>query len=438
MTNMESTTLKETSNVRRARWAIVSLMAALSFMSYVDRTVMSIAGPHIIKEFGFSETEMGTIFSAFILSYALFMIPGGWLADRFGPRLTLTVMGLGATVFTALTAAASRISVYIGVLPSFLAIRLAFGVCAAPLYPACGRMTANWVPLSGRARAQGIILAGAPLGGAVTPVLVSWLIALFGWRVSFILAAMVTILVTVGWFWYVRDHPAETPDDFILKGSADVEPIPNGDVETKRTLSWHALLKNRNLVLLAFGYFALNYFEYIFFYWIYYYFGEIRHLGQSQSAIYTTALLLTMMAMMPVGGWVADWLIPYWGVTTSRRTVSIAGLVLSAIFLYVGTNLTTPLAMVTLLSMALGFAASSEGPFWASVIEAGKGQVGAAGGIVNGVGNVGGLLAPMLTPYIAAHFGWTWGLHVGALVVLSAAIAWCFIDLSQAEIVGSP
>jgi len=104
---MESTTLKDTSNVGRARWAIVSLMAALSFMSYVDRTVMSIAGPHIIKEFGFSETEMGTIFSAFILSYALFMIPGGWLADRFGPRLTLTVMGLGATVFTAVTAAAS-------------------------------------------------------------------------------------------------------------------------------------------------------------------------------------------------------------------------------------------------------------------------------------------------------------------------------------------
>ncbi len=434
---MENIRTKETSNVSPTQWGIVSLMAVLSFMSYIDRTIMSIAGPHIIKEFGFSETEMGSIFSAFILSYALFMVPGGWLTDRFGPRLTLTVMGVGATLFTALTAAASRISEYIGVLPSFLAIRFAFGICTAPLYPACGRMTANWVPLSSRARAQGLILAGAPLGGAVTPVLVSWLITLYGWRVPFVLAATVTIMVTVGWFWYVRDHSAESPDDSTVKESAEVDPIPTGDVETKGTFSWRALLRNRNLVLLAFGYFALNYFEYIFFYWIYYYFGEIRHLAQSQSAIYTTALLLTMMAMMPVGGWVADWLIPYWGVKASRRTVSVGGLILSALFLYVGTNLTTPLAMVTLLSMALGFAASSEGPFWASAIEAGKNQVGAAGGIMNGVGNVGGLLAPVLTPYIAARAGWTWGLHFGSIVVLAAALAWCFIDPSRPETVGS-
>ncbi|MCI0420748.1 MAG: MFS transporter, partial [Acidobacteria bacterium] len=122
---METIRTKETSNVSPARWGIVSLMAVLSFMSYIDRTIMSIASPHIIKEFGFSETEMGSIFSAFILSYALFMVPGGWLADRFGPRLTLTVMGVGATLFTALTALVSRISEYIGVLPSFLAIRFA-------------------------------------------------------------------------------------------------------------------------------------------------------------------------------------------------------------------------------------------------------------------------------------------------------------------------
>jgi MFS family permease len=294
-------------------------------------------------------------------------------------------------------------------------------------------MTSNWVPLPVRARAQGIILAGAPLGGAVTPVLVSWLITLHGWRIPFVLAGTVTLMVTVGWFWYARDHQAESPEDSTVKRSVEVELIPSVAVDTKETFSWGALLRNRNLVLLAFGYFALNYFEFIFFYWIYYYFGEIRHLARSQSAIYTTALLLTMMVMMPVGGWVADRLIPYWGVKTSRRSVSVVGLVLSAVLLYVGTNLTTPLAMVTLLSMALGFAASSEGPFWASAIEAGKNQVGAAGGIMNGVGNVGGLLAPVLTPYIAARAGWTWGLHFGSIVILSAALAWCFIDPSQPE-----
>jgi ACS family glucarate transporter-like MFS transporter len=413
-----------------ARWYIVTMMVVLSITSYVDRTIISIAGPHIIKEFGLSETQMGSIYSAFILSYALFMVPGGWLVDRLGPRLTLTAMGAGAALFTALTVVIGHAAIaqYLGTMPCFLAIRLAYGFCTAPLYPACGKMTANWIPVSSRARAQGLILAGAPLGGAITPVLGSWLISLYGWRVSFGLAAAATGMVTAGWFWYVRDHPGATSNDTTVEDSSKVDPNPAGSAENDKVVSWHGLLRNRNLRLLAFGYFALNYFEYIFFYWIYYYFGEVRHMGQSQSAIYTTALLLTMMAMMPLGGWVSDRLIPYWGVRASRRSVSVAGLILSATFLYVGTKLATPLATVTLLSLALGFAASSEAPFWASAIEAGRRQVGAAGGILNGVGNVGGLLSPILTPYIATLAGWSWGLHFGSIVVLAAALAWFFID----------
>ncbi|MEW5980013.1 MAG: MFS transporter [Acidobacteriota bacterium] len=424
----------------KAPWIVVSLMIGLSTTSYIDRTIISIAGPHIIKEFGLSETQMGSIYSAFILSYALFMVPGGWLTDRFGPRLTLTAMGVGAALFTALTAAAGHpvVNQSLGILPSFLVIRLAYGVCTAPLYPACGKMTANWIPLRSRARAQGLILAGAPLGGAITPVLVAWLIACFGWRASFGLAAVVTILVTVGWFWYVRDRPYSPSDSPDAGESIEGNPGIAGQLDKKQAFPCLVLLRNRNLVLLAFSYFALNYFECIFFYWIYYYFGEIRHLGQSQSAIYTTGLLLTMMAMMPLGGWVSDRLIPFWGVKFSRQSVCVAGLVLSAILLFVGTNVTTPAAVVTLLSLSLGFAASSEAPFWASAIEAGRDHVGAAGGIMNGVGNLGSFVAPVLTPYIAKQAGWTWGLHSGSVAVLVAALAWFFIDPNQRRNHGVP
>src|SRR5436309_15202158 len=83
---------------------VVGLMIALSVMSYFDRTIMSIAGPEIIKEFSLSETGMGAVYSAFILSYALLMIPGGRLADLFGPRRVLAVSGLGAALFTGLSA----------------------------------------------------------------------------------------------------------------------------------------------------------------------------------------------------------------------------------------------------------------------------------------------------------------------------------------------
>src|SRR5713226_6806633 len=147
---------------------ITVLMGAFSVMSYFDRTIMSIAGPGIIREFGLSETEMGTVYSAFILGYALLMIPGGRMADRFGPRVVLAATGLVAALFTGLTALGGRpgLGSYLGVVPAFVLIRLGLGVSTAPLYPSCGSMNANWFPEAKRVRIWGFIAAGAGLGGA--------------------------------------------------------------------------------------------------------------------------------------------------------------------------------------------------------------------------------------------------------------------------------
>jgi ACS family glucarate transporter-like MFS transporter len=160
---------------------------------------------------------------------------------------------------------------------------------------------------------------------------------------------------------------------------------------------------------------------------MYYYFGEIRKVGASQSAIYTTVLLLVMMVMLPLGGWVSDRLTPRLGAIPACRTVAVAGMVLSAVLLYVGTNIAAGLQMLVLLSLALGLAATAEGPFWAALIDTGGSHVGVAGGIMNGIGNVGGLLAPMLTPYIASRAGWSWGLYFGSFIVLAGAVTWFFV-----------
>jgi ACS family glucarate transporter-like MFS transporter len=393
-------------------------MVALSAMSYINRTLMPVAAPTLIKHFHLSETQMGSIFSAFILSYALLMAPGGWLADRLGPRRVLGLVGGGTALFTALTAAvgAASLAPYVGVFWCFLVVRFALGALSAPLYPSCARMNANWVPLLDRARVQGFIIGGAPLGGAITPVLFAWLIARYGWQRSFFLAAAATAALTWVWLRSVRDRP---------EGGA---PAETAIVPTRRaeTGVW-SLLRNPSILLLTAGYFTLNYFEYIFFYWMYYYFGEIRKVGASQSAIYTTVLLVVMMVMLPLGGWIADRLIPRLGSIPACRSVAVAGMVLSAALLYVGTNITAGLLMLVLLSLALGLAATAEGPFWAALIDEGGSHVGAAGGIMNGIGNLGGLLAPVLTPYIAARAGWSWGLYFGSFVVLAGAVTWFFL-----------
>ena len=391
---------------------LVALMAVLSGMSYFDRTIMSIAGPGIMKEFHISETSMGAVYSAFLLAYTICMTPGGWLTDRFGPRRVLTATVLGTALLTGLTALCGDpgLGAIFGVVPTFLVVRFLFGVTAAPLYPATGRMAANWIPMTSQGWVQALIMAGAAWGAALSPIVFSRMIAAYGWRVSFWIAAAGAAVLGIVWFRSVRDHP---PSQAVAKAASQ----------------WGALLTNRNLLLLTLGYFLTNYFEYIFFYWIYYYFGEIRHLGKSETALASTILFLAMGVMTPLGGKLSDRLVLRYGLKVGRRSVAMAGMGLSAVLLYLGASGFGVVATVALLSLAFGSAASSEGPFWSTAIEISGEQAGAACGIFNTGGNLGGMLAPVLTPMIAVHFGWAGGLYFGSLMVLIGMLTWLLIDL---------
>jgi MFS family permease len=403
----------------RKEIVVVALMIAFSVMSYFDRTIMSIAGPQIMKEFDLSVTQMGSVYSAFVLSYAIMMIPGGQVVDRLGPRITLLVMGLSAALFTGLTALGGKpgLGSVLGVVPALLIIRLGLGVGTAPLYPACAKMSANWIPSAHQGRVQGLIIAGSSIGGAVSPILFSWLMSLYRWRISFCIAAIATAGLAVVWFWSVRDHPPR------------IQPAEGSSaIQERRSTAWRRLFTNRNLVLLTLAYFTLGYFQYIFFYWIYYYFGQVRQVGFSQSARYTTIVFITMGIMMPLGGWISDRLSRSYGEKFGRRVVPMVGLSLGSLLLYVGTIVPGTAAAVLSLSLATGFTSWCEGPFWASTIKVAGKQVGAACGILNTGANIGGFLSPILAPYIASRAGWSWGLYSGSLMAIVGVIACYFVD----------
>jgi len=369
-----------------------------------------------MKEFDISETAMGTVYSAFLLAYTILMTPGGWITDRFGPRAVLTVTGLGTALLTGLTAAGGNpgLGALFGIVPSFLVVRFLMGALTAPLYPSTGRLSANWIPSTAQGWVQALIMAGAAVGAATSPLLFSSMIRSYGWRVSFWLAAVITAALFLLWFWFVRDYP----------------PGQTASSPARRPASnWGKLLTDKNLMLLTLGYFLVNYFEYIFFYWIYYYFGQIRHLGARETAWATTVLFITMAVMTPIGGKLSDRLVASRGLKFGRRSVSMAGMAISAVLLSLGAGGGFGVvATVALLSLALGFATCSEGPFWATAIEISGEQVGAACGILNTGGNLGGMLAPVLTPLIAIRFGWTGGLYFGSLMVLIGVLTWLMVD----------
>jgi ACS family glucarate transporter-like MFS transporter len=368
--------------------SLVALMFAFSVMSYFDRTIMSIAGPEIMKEFGIEPTQMGWVYSAFILGYAVFMIPGGDVADRLGPRNTLALMGLAAAFFTALTPLGGHSGLaFLGVVPLLIAIRCGLGIVSAPLYPACARMCSAWIPMVQRARVQAFIIAGSCVGGAVSPILFSWLMSLYKWRGSFYLSAVATAALALAWVAYVRRLPR------------GVEQSPGRRTEAR---SWRRLLLNRNLALLTFAYFTLGYFEYIFFYWIYYYFGEVRHTGFAQSARYTTVIFLVMLVMMPLGGWISDRLTRSYGPKFGRRAVPLIGLTMGAILLYLGVSTAdaAPLCFSPSRSASRRSAKGHSGLGDRHRRSAGR----RCGRHSKRGGNVGGFFSPVLTPLVAKYF----------------------------------
>jgi ACS family glucarate transporter-like MFS transporter len=238
-----------------------------------------------------------------------------------------------------------------------------------------------------------------------------------GWKFAFLIAGIGTWGVAAAWLANVRSY----------------KPAPAGALARVRRHSYRALLSNRSLLLLSASYFCLNYFEYIFFYWTYYYFGEVLHVNQSLTAIATTSIMLGMVVLGPAGGWIADKLSATHGLQWSRRAVVVGALTMSAVLLFAGAGGFGLVPTVVLLTLAFGCASMSEGPFWASAISLARDDAGAAGGLMNTIGNIGGIAAPVLTPLIASHFGWQTALWAGAGVVLVGVLAWLVMPVRDAS-----
>jgi sugar phosphate permease len=237
---------------------------------------------------------------------------------------TLIGMGFGAALFTGLTALGTRpgLGPLIGVVPALVVIRFLVGACTAPLYPACGRMNANWFPSARQGLVWGLVAGGAGIGSALSPSLFAWMIPRYGWRNSFWLAAAATALLAAVWAWYARDRPSERRSNRDVQDSFPPVVRPQGPGAHRKS-GLRKLLTNRNVVLLALGYGTVSYFEYIFFYWIYYYFREIRRMSQSETSTYTTAIFLAWVVMTPLGGWLSDRLIRIFGKKTGRPMVPV-------------------------------------------------------------------------------------------------------------------
>jgi MFS family permease len=345
-------------------------------------------------------------------------------------------MGFGSALCIALTGIVGLVIVSSGaVWLALIVIRAATGVFMAPIYPGCGRMIARWLPLGQRALANGLVNGAAPVGIACTFYGFGILIDLFDWPAAFLITGALTGLLALVWWGYATEDPARHPrvnpaELHLIRGWLPSEPTP-AEPQSASRWEWLSLLHNRSLVWLTASYAALGYFEYLFYFWTEYYFRRVQDLSPETSRLYATILNLAMGGGMMLGGLISDRLLRTWGHRWGRATVPIAGMLLSAALLGLGLSLREPLALVACFAVAMAAGGACEGPSWATAIELGGRRGGTAAGVFNTGGNLGGLLAPVVTPWISEMFGWQCGLALGAVACLVGVCLWFGVDPSE-------
>lgn len=396
---------------------LVLLLMAATSAGYVCRVAVTVVAPNMMTEFGLSQTQMGTVFSAFLVGYTFFQVPSGSLADRVSARRIFMVLCAGWALLTGLTALVGWQGFGLAlVIPQLWVIRAMFGVIAAPTYPTSGRTIAVTVPPRLQARVNSLVLASVGVGSAVTPLLLAPITSHYGWRTALLVAASLSAAAGLLWWWLA-------PRQLHSRGiSFDQGAASRSSAESSETSVQP--LRLPSFWFLSASYLLQGYLGYIFIFWFYLYLVQVRHFEVLRAASFTALPWIATMFAIPLGGVFSDWAVIRWGATWGRRSVPVAALCAAAVFLVIGARTPRPLLAVAALTTCTVLVLCTEGPFWATMTQLSGERSGIAGGTMNFGSNLGGMVSPALTPWLAQRIGWESALTLTAGLAVVAGLLW--------------
>lgn len=415
------------------RWILIAWIFVIAAIACLDRVNISIAGQFIAREFHLSNIQLGWVFSAFVAGYALFQAPGGWLADRIGPRKVLAIGVLWWGVFTSLiTFLSPHLTAVLGIL---IGLRFGLGMGEAVMFPASNCIVAAWIPSSERGVANGIIFAGVGVGAGLTPPLIVYFLSHYGWRASFWASAGLGLIAGGIWYVIARDTPREHAWVSSTEAKLIEAGLPKHDSFslTGAKLSWGEILRNRDVLAITFSYFCYGYAAYIFVSWFFVYLNAVRGLNLKQSSYYTMLPFMAMAVGSTLGGWISDGLTRSYGKRVGRCLFASAAIGFAALFIALGAQVASAQLASLVLSGGAGMLYLSQSSFWSVSADIGKRSAGAVSGTMNMGGQVGGVVTASLTPAIANHFGWSASFLVAAALCAAGALAWLPVHTTRDE-----
>jgi MFS family permease len=378
----------------RARFVLAGWLCALSAVLFLDRVCIGQAAQDIQTDLGLSNRELGYVFMAFTIAYALFEVPTGRLGDRIGSRAVLARVVVWWSAFTALTGAAFGLG-------SLLVVRFLFGAGEAGAYPNTARVLARWFPAAERGRVTGLMLTCAQLGGAAAPALTAALVWFVGWRLAFVAFGLVGVAWAVGfWLWF-RDDPADHP----RVNAAELAVIRAGTTAGRPhgSVPWRAVSRAPGVWLLAGVVMCSSFNSYLYFSWFSKYLQDGRGVAKGEAGLLTSLVLLGGAAGMLVGGVLADRVSRAADRVRARRRFGAVAYLLSAAALTAATTAGSPLFLAALVAVGYLALQSTLPTWWASAIEQSGRNVGAVFGMLNTCGILAGVASQGFVGWFTQH-----------------------------------
>lgn len=417
-----SPTSAQTAPASRARYWVVVFSVTLAILSYIDRVSISQAAKRIQGDLQLDDQQIGWVFSAFGITYALFEIPGGWLGDWLGPKKVLVRIVLCWSAFTALTGGAWNFT-------SMLIIRLGFGAGEAGCFPNITKALSVWMPADERVRGQAVVWAFARWGGAFTPPLVVLAFKYMTWRMAFVVFGLLGVLWCIAFALWFKDDPREHPS--VNAGERELLASAAGQSGSHGNVPWAKLVGSRSVWLLWVQYFCMSFPWYFYITFLPKYLIENRHLTESQASKYAILPLLFGGFGSIFAGFLAKRINAMMGsVTAGRRLLSIGGFLSAGLFLILVTRVEDPLWAMIAMGMA-SFSNDLNMPgAWGTCMDIGQKYAGTVSGSMNMMGNLAGFAAPVVGGFILKNYNKDYHLFIyvmAAMYVIGAAV-WPFID----------
>lgn len=364
------------------------MLSSMYFIMYLDRVNISIMAKDIMRDFGLSKLQLGIAFSAFSWPYLFGQLAGGWLANKFGARVTLALCGLIVGISTITTGFTT------GILTLF-AVRLLLGIGEGPSFSAATQAMRHWYSQKRFGFIQGVTHSAARLGGAVAPPVVAWIMILGGWRLSFWICGVLSLIWVAFWWWFFVDDPREHPQ--ITEAEVTALDPPSKKLRGTRT-PWLPLIK-RIAPVTAVD-FCYGWMLWVYISWIPLYFMTSHNMNVKDSALLAGLAFFAGVVGDTLGGTFSDWVLVRTGNKRLARNVFIAiAILLAGGFLY-ATMLTRNITLVAIYLGASFFCLELiVGTIWAVPMDITREYAGIAGGLMNFGFGTAGIISPIV-------FGW--------------------------------